>query len=79
MALENLNFKRNFISDSNFLLNVLYSKTMKNILNIQFACEPVLMLEYDIFDVLSFANELAFILIKLTLISLYFSKCLFIL
>ena len=74
MALENLNFKRTFISDSNFLLNVFYSQTMKNILNIQFACEPVLMLEYDIFDVLSFANELAFILIKLTITSLYFSK-----
>ena len=73
-VLDNLNFKRTFISDSNFLLNVFYSKSMKNILNIKFACEPVLMLEYDIFNVLSFANELAFILIKLTIISLYFSK-----
>ena len=73
-ALKNLNFKRTFIFDSNFLLNVFYSKTMKNILNLQLACQSVLMLEYDIIDVLSFANELVFILIKLTIISLYFSK-----
>ena len=73
-VLGSLNFKRTFISDCNFLLNVFYSKSMKNILNIKFACEPVLMLEYDVFDVLSFANELASILIKLTIISLYFSK-----